>query len=55
MNKIVILGYDDANVLCLASWDDLELEQILRVWLETQYDGNPNRREMLDIFDSWGL
>lgn len=46
--------YDDANVLCLASCDELDLEEMLRTWIETDYDGSPNRQEMLDIFDTWG-
>jgi ribose 5-phosphate isomerase B len=46
--------YDDANVLCLAAWDDLELEKIIKIWVETDYDGSENRRKMLDIFDTWG-
>ncbi|MBI5357776.1 RpiB/LacA/LacB family sugar-phosphate isomerase [Candidatus Saccharibacteria bacterium] len=46
--------YDDANVLCLASWDELDVEKILSTWVETAYDGNEARKNMLDIFDSWG-
>lgn len=46
--------YDDANVLCLASWDELDLETMLHTWVKTEYDGSPSRREMLDIFDTWG-
>jgi ribose 5-phosphate isomerase B len=47
--------YDDANVLCLASWalPDLHLEGILTTWYETSYDGDTSRREMFKAFDSW--
>lgn len=46
--------YDDANVLCLASWDELDTEKILTTLVETDYDGNEARRNMLAIFNSWG-
>ena len=47
--------YDDANVLCIASWalTDLKLDDILRSWLQTGYDGDKQRREMFRVFDSW--
>lgn len=47
--------YDDANVLCLASWalEGLELEKILESWFGAKYDGNEARRVMLRVFDSW--
>jgi len=47
--------YDEANVLCLASWalENMELEAILRSWFHTQYDGDTARRELFRTFDSW--
>lgn len=49
--------YDDANVLCLASWalEEMELEEILESWFRTEYDGNSARREMFRAFDSWAV
>ena len=47
---------DDANVLCLSSWDLNEsenLEAIIDAWLNATYDGNAGRKVMLDTFDSW--
>lgn len=47
---------DDANVLCLSSWDLNEsnnLESILDAWFKTTFDGNSARRAMLETFDSW--
>lgn len=47
--------YDDANVLCVASWalPDLDLEGILTTWYEVDYDGSVSRRAMFAAFDSW--
>lgn len=47
--------YDDANVLCVASWaaDDLDLEEILSTWYRASYDGDVGRRAMLEAFDTW--
>lgn len=49
--------YDDANVLCLASWalEEIELEAILENWFHTEYDGDEARREMFRTFDSWAV
>lgn len=47
---------DDANVLCLSSWDLNEsnnLESILDAWFKTTFDGDSARRAMLETFDSW--
>lgn len=46
--------YDDANVLALASWDDLDIEEMIRVWIETDFDDNPRRKSMLEVFNNWG-
>lgn len=45
---------DNANVLCLASWDtsDEELEKILKNWFETAFD-NPKILNSLEIMDNW--
>ena len=47
---------DDANVLCLSSWDLNEsnnLESVLDAWFNTTFDGDSARRAMLETFDSW--
>ena len=47
---------DDANVLCLSSWDLNEsnnLESVLDAWFKTTFDGDSARRAMLETFDSW--
>jgi ribose 5-phosphate isomerase B len=48
-------AFDDANVLCLASWalDEMDLDQILTRWFAAQYDGDSARRVLFNIFDSW--
>lgn len=48
--------YDEANVLCLASWglEEMKLEEILQSWFQSQYDGNEARRELFRAFDTWG-
>jgi len=47
--------FDDANVLCLASWllPDLDIGGILSRWLTTPFDGDTSRPEMFVLFDSW--
>jgi ribose 5-phosphate isomerase B len=49
--------YDDANVLCLASWalEEMQLEEILNCWFRTEYDGDEARRNMFRTFDSWAV
>lgn len=49
--------YDDANVLCIASWalEEMDLETILESWFRTAYDGDTSRREMFRAFDSWAI
>jgi ribose 5-phosphate isomerase B len=47
--------YDDANILCIASWSDPQanIEDMLAAWFGATYDGNPDRRQMFKVFDSW--
>ena len=47
--------YDDANILCLASWaiGSLDLCRILDSWYSSEYDGSTRRRKMLQVFDLW--
>ena len=47
--------YDDANVLCIASWalSDIDLSSILDTWYASEYDGDTSRREMFRMFDEW--
>lgn len=43
--------YDNANVLCLGSWYKDDFEQILKAWLDNEFDGNEMRTQMLKDFD----
>ncbi|MBI4043613.1 MAG: RpiB/LacA/LacB family sugar-phosphate isomerase [Candidatus Diapherotrites archaeon] len=47
--------YDDCNVLCLAGWgvDKKTVFKILDSWFSAKYDGDKNRRKMLQHFDTW--
>lgn len=47
--------YDNANVLCIASWakDEINLVEILDAWFSSEYDGSENRLQMFAAFDSW--
>jgi len=47
--------YDNCNVLCLVGWnaDKQTAEKILKAWLETDYDGDEERRSMFNAFDAW--
>lgn len=44
---------DNANVLCLSSWAEPKVGEVLEAWFNTEYDGDQNRLEMLKEFDSW--
>lgn len=48
--------YDDCNVLCLVGWEaeKEKVEQIVSVWLKTEYDGNDSRLKMFETFNMWG-
>lgn len=43
--------YDNVNVLCLGSWYKDEFEQIVEAWLDSQFDGDEKRAQMLKDFD----
>lgn len=47
--------YDDCNILCLKGWSSTREETvaILEAFFNTDYDGNIDRRKMLNTFDSW--
>lgn len=45
--------YDDANILCLGSWYNDGIEEILDSWFSNVFDGNKRRVEMLQEFDNW--
>jgi ribose 5-phosphate isomerase B len=47
---------DNANVLCLSGWeewDEAKVDELLKAWFNTSYDGSPARLEMLKTFDEW--
>ena len=45
--------YDDCNVLCLAGWEAEKetVQGIVSVWLQAEYDGDEDRRKMLETFE----
>ena len=43
--------YDNTNVLCLGSWYKDDFEDILTAWLDSDFDGNEKRAQMLRDFD----
>lgn len=45
--------YDDANVLCLSSWETKDAADILDAWFANSYDGSGERRAMFAAFDEW--
>lgn len=45
--------YDNANVLCLSSWLTEDPGPILEAWLANSFDGNEDRKKMIQEFDSW--
>jgi ribose 5-phosphate isomerase B len=45
--------YDNANVLCLGSWFNNDIEAILDAWFSNKFDGSPTRTQMLSDFDAW--
>ena len=49
--------YDDANVLCIASWalEEMDLDDILETWFRSEYDGDQSRRDIFRAFDSWAV
>jgi ribose 5-phosphate isomerase B len=48
--------YDDCNVLCLVGWNATQekVEKIISAWIQAEYDGNADRLNMFDTFNSWG-
>jgi ribose 5-phosphate isomerase B len=46
-------AHNDANVLCLAGGVDVapEIEELLRVWLETPFDGGRHQRRVDKLMD----
>ncbi len=44
---------DNANVLCLSSWAKPNVDEVLKAWFTTEYDGDQKRLEMLEEFDNW--
>lgn len=45
--------YDNANVLCVGSWYNDELTEIVEAWLDNQFDGDPDRLKMIKDFDTF--
>ncbi|MGI5400568.1 RpiB/LacA/LacB family sugar-phosphate isomerase [Streptomyces sp. CA-135486] len=45
--------YDDANVLCLGSWTTTNPEEVLDAWFGNEFDGDADRRLMIEEFDAW--
>lgn len=43
--------YDNTNVLCFGSWYEDDFEDILATWLDSEFDGNEKRAQMLRDFD----
>lgn len=44
--------YDNANVLCFGSWYKGDaFEEMLLAWLDSEFDGNEKRAQMLSDFD----
>ena len=45
---------DNANILCLSSWDtpNIELTAILNNWLQTKFD-NEGIMASMEIMDNW--
>ncbi len=43
--------YDDTNVLCFGSWYKDDFEDILEAWLDSEFDGDEKRAQMLRDFD----
>jgi ribose 5-phosphate isomerase B len=45
--------YDNANVLCLASWLTDNPDETLESWLKFKFDGDEKRTQMLKDFEEW--
>ena len=48
--------YDNINILCIGSWmtkEQKDIDEIVTAFLDTEFDGNPERTRMLEDFDSF--
>lgn len=45
--------YDKANLLCLSAWQTEDPTNVIKAWLNTEYDGDQGRLKMFEEFDNW--
>jgi ribose 5-phosphate isomerase B len=44
--------YDNANLLCLGSWYNDDIPNIVEAWINSSFDGDAKRTKMLQDFDT---